>query len=187
MDSRRAPEIDHTEDLPSAAIDLREEVLRCLRRIIRATYLHSKKLQAQLGLTTPQLVVMRELADARELSGSELAHRVSLSAPTVAGILSRLEARGLVQRRRPERDRRQLRVSLTEEGAELLRGAPPPLQEQFAKNLAKLADWEQSQVLATLQRIVVMMEAESVDASPILITGPEIRSGDTPGPEGSSS
>jgi hypothetical protein len=46
--------------------------------------------------------------------------------------------------------------------------------------MAKLADWEQSQILATLQRIVALMEVESVDASPILTTSPDIQTEDVP-------
>ncbi len=180
MASKRSLETKIDQVTRGSTVDLGEEVLRSLRRIIRATYLHSKKLQSTVGLTAPQLVILRELVGGRELSGSQLASSVSLSPPTVAGILSRLESRGLIHRHRSERDKRQLLVRLTAEGEELLARAPPPLQEQFSDNMAKLADWEQSQILATLQRIVALMEVESVDASPFLTTSPDIQTEDVP-------
>ncbi len=36
----------------------------------------------------------------------------------------------------------------------------------------RLEEWEQTTVLATLQRIAAMMDAESLDASPLLVPGP---------------
>ncbi len=151
--------------------ELGDQVLVALRRIIRATDLHSRSLLRKFGLTSPQLVVLREVAARGALSGSALARAVSVSLPTATGILTRLEGRGLVERRRSETDRRQILVLLTPAGSELLADAPPPLQERFLWQLSSMKDWEKLQMLATLERIVSMMEAEAVDASPVLATG----------------
>jgi hypothetical protein len=35
-----------------------------------------------------------------------------------------------------------------------------------------LEEWEQTSILATLQRVVAMMEAGEIAASPVLVTGP---------------
>lgn len=148
-----------------AALDA---VLLALRRIMRAVDLHSRSLIQRYGLTGPQLVVLRELSRRNEASGSELARAVSLSLPTVTGIVKRLEKRHLVSRRRSEADRRRIMVRPTSEAAQLLAAAPPPLQESFAREFEKLQDWEQSLILASLQRVVAMMEARELEASPIL-------------------
>lgn len=151
--------------------DSLDEVLIALRRIMRAVDLHSRSLTQRYGLTGPQLVILRELSQLGESSGSELARSVSLSLPTVTGILTRLENRGLVTRRRSEIDKRRIMVRPTAKADELLATAPPPLQESFAAQFEKLEDWEKSQLLASLQRVVSMMEARELDASPILTTG----------------
>lgn len=151
--------------------DTRDKVLVALRRIIRAVDLHSHSLIQQYGLTGPQLVILRELSKLGEISGSELARAVSLSLATVTGILSRLEKRGLVTRRRSESDRRRVLVRATAAAGRLLAAAPPPLQESFTRHFDQLDDWEQTQILATLQRLVAMMEARDLDASPFLATG----------------
>ncbi len=148
-----------------------DDVLIALRRIMRAVDLHSRSLIQRYGLTGPQLVILREISRLGEVSGSELAKSVSLSLPTVTGILSRLEKRGLVSRRRSEIDKRRVMVRPTSDAFELLATAPPPLQESFAKQFENLEDWEKSQLLASLQRVVSMMEARELDASPILTTG----------------
>ncbi len=176
----------------SVAIDqthseqIADQILVSLRRIIRATDLHSRRLLRDFGLTGPQLVVLRQLAGGQTRSGSEIARAVSLSLATTVGILARLEARGLVRRERSTTDRRQKLVTATPAGVRLLEAAPPPLQVTFTRELAALEDWEQTQVLAVLQRVVSMMEAEELDASPILTTGGITEPGAMPRPDDGS-
>ncbi len=116
-------------------------------------------------------MILRALAKLGEVSGSELARAASLSLATVTGILTRLEKRGLVTRRRSETDKRRVLVRATPEAERLLAAAPPPLQESFTRHFDRLHDWEQTQILATLQRLVAMMEARDLDAGPYLATG----------------
>lgn len=148
-----------------------DEVLVALRRIIRATDLHSRRLLRDFGITGPQLLVLREIAARRELSSSAVAQAVSVSLPTATDIVARLESRDLVARRRSSSDRRQVVVSLTDAGRRVLDSAPPPLQESFTEQLGALPEWEQTQILYVLQRVVAMMEAETLTASPVLATG----------------
>lgn len=149
-----------------------DQVLMALRRIIRAIDLHSRDLVGNYGLTGPQLMVLRVLASGNGRLVGEVARQVHLSQATVTGIVGRLEKRGLVTRVRGDEDKRQVVVSLTAVAREMLAQAPPLLQESFIKEFSKLQDWEQSQILSALQRIVAMMEAKDIDATPMLATGP---------------
>lgn len=155
---------------PSVAV-IAEEVLKSLRRIIRVTYVKSRSLQQASGLTAPQLVVLRTIAAAGELAVSAIARSVSLSNATVTGILDRLQARDLIKRRRGRADRRTVKVSLTPTGQDLVDHTPAPLQDLFSQKLGELEDWEQTQILSALQRVVAMMEADSIEASTILTPG----------------
>ena len=148
------------------------EALVALRRIIRAIDMHSRAILRRSGVTGPQLVVLNRLAHLGEISVSELAAAVTLAQATVTGILDRLVQRGLADRRRDERDKRRVLVRATRAGDELLASAPPLLQEHFLERFAGLHDWEQSLILSSLQRVVAMMEASSMDAAPILASGP---------------
>ena len=123
------------------------------------------------GLTVPQLLALRELERHGELTGSALARALSLSQATVTGILKRLEARELVERQRSQKDRREIAARLTPLGLQLVADAPSPLQSRFTGRLESLASWEQSMILAALQRLVALMEAEDVEAGPYLATG----------------
>lgn len=150
----------------------RDLVLQALRRIVRAIELHSRFLVTKYGLTGPQLTVLRVIAEEGPLATGCLARSVQLSSATVTGIVSRLEARQLVERTRSANDKRCVLVSITPAGATLLKQAPPPLQEHFTAAFERLQDWEQSQILCSLQRLVAMMEARDLPASSILATGP---------------
>ncbi len=62
-------------------------------------------------------------------------------------------------------------IRLTSAGEQLLDQAPSLLQDRFRRELLTLREWEQTQMLATLQRIASMMDAEDIDASPVLTAG----------------
>lgn len=147
-----------------------EEILRSLRRIIRAVDLYSHRLMAGHGLSGPQLICLTQLAKADMLSGA-LARELSLSPATVTGILDRLEGRGLVERRRQMNDKRTVVVRLTPSGKRLLAQAPPPLQQSFLSQLRALPETEQAAISEMLRRLVTMMSADEIDAAPMLATG----------------
>src|SRR5699024_7850376 len=153
-----------------------EDVLIALRRIVRATDRYSRRLSKEAGLTAPQLLVMQAIVRDDELTMGQVADAVSLSRATVTTILDRLEKRGLVERKRGEQDKRRVYAYLTTAGKELLLKAPTPLQVEFVERFNRLENWEQLQILSSLQRIAKMMKAEKIDASPVLDLGAMDRS-----------
>jgi DNA-binding MarR family transcriptional regulator len=157
---------------PSVDLQITTQVMSALRRIIRAIDLHSRSLVQRFGLTGPQLLVMKTVMDGAPRSVSEIAAAVNLSQATVTGILDRLERKQIITRTRSTTDRRKVLVSPTPHAEKALAGAPPLLQESFTAGFSRLPDWEQTQVLSSLQRIVSLMAAGDVEAGPVLITGP---------------
>ena len=148
-----------------------EELLIALRRVIRAIDLRSKQLSKSIGLTGPQLLVMRYVGQEPGVMVRQIANSVNLSPATVTSILDRLEIREQIQRVRSTEDKRKVGVFLTEKGQAILKDAPMPFQEHFTNQFSQLEDWEQSQMVATLQRIAHMMDAEDIDVSPVLEVG----------------
>lgn len=149
-----------------------EEILRSLRRITRAIDLYSRELASGFGLTGPQLVCLRTLAAMEACTPSRLAREVDLSQATITGIVDRLEAQGLVRRQRDKRDRRKVSVHVTDAGRALLERAPSPLHSRFLKRLSELPEPERQAIRSTLELVVTMMDAEELDAAPLLTTGP---------------
>jgi DNA-binding MarR family transcriptional regulator len=138
---------------------LSEEVLVTLRRIMHAIDMHSCKLVQGYSLTGPQLLILKVLDKEEEISVGDLARQMKLSPATVTGVLDRLEKRVLVKRTRHPADKRRVMAGITEQGRDMVRQAPPLLQEHFMKRFAELKDWEQTLILASLQRVAAMMEA----------------------------
>ncbi|MCT4348054.1 MarR family winged helix-turn-helix transcriptional regulator [Vibrio sp. NC2] len=149
-------------------MDKHDEILVAIRQIIRAIDLHSKKLSKEYGLTGPQLILMRAIQEMGNVTIKELSNQTNVSQATTTTIIDRLELNGYVQRVRSSSDRRKVHANLTEKGQELLNNAPPPLQDNFVQKFQNLETWEQSLLLSSMQRVSAMMNAEDIDAAPVL-------------------
>jgi DNA-binding MarR family transcriptional regulator len=161
-------------DLPSPVktqASVSDNVLISLRRIIQAIDLHSRQLARQHGITTPQLIILKQIQGQEAMTVSEVARQVSLKQATVTDILNRLERNGLVLREKDTNDRRQVLVKETDVGKKLLETAPSPLQETFLEKFEDLENWQQNMILASLQLLGTMMADDEVPAAPILSTG----------------
>ncbi len=148
-----------------------DEILIALRRIMRAADLYSQKLMKESGLTAPQLLVMQAIEKEGKPSTSTLARHIAVSQATMTRIVDRLERAGLVARQKSRRDKRVVNVQLTEAGVAKLESAPEPLQAEFLREFRKLEPWEQQMLTSSLSRLAKMMDAEGIDAAPILQTG----------------
>jgi DNA-binding MarR family transcriptional regulator len=148
-----------------------DEILVALRRITRAIDLHSKSLQKKTGLTTSQLLVMEIINKLGSPSPSTIAREMVLSQATVTTLLDRLAKNQLVVRVKSHQDKRSVTVDLTERGKALMSHAPELLQAGFLNEYRKLPDWQRNLLIASLQQIAYLMDAEQLDASPILDTG----------------
>jgi len=149
---------------PSLPLD--DAIIVSLRQISQAVDTYSRHLFHEFGLTAPQIGALRALQRREHLGPGQLAEQLHLSAQTMAGIVSRLEQRGLITRARDERDRRAFELRITVDGARLADAAPSLLSDRFRQELSRLQEWERTQMLASLQRIAAMMNADEVPPEP---------------------
>lgn len=164
--------MNHIQDFkPKAQITTSDSVLINLRRIIQAIDLHSRQLTRQHGITTPQLIILRQIEGEEAITVSQLAREVSLKQATVTDILNRLERKGLVHRQKDTDDRRRVLVKETDAGKKLLEAAPSPLQDTFLEKFENLEDWQQHMILASLELMSTLMANDEISAAPILSTG----------------
>lgn len=75
-----------------------------------------KPLLDPLGLTYPQYLIMSALWTEDDQTVGAIGQQVLLESNTLTPLLKRLEAKGLILRRRDSRDERQVRVRLTQAG-----------------------------------------------------------------------
>jgi len=154
-------------------------ILRSLRQIIRATALYSRDLQAKHKVTVPQLICLTAVSENEPTTTTRLAREVQLSPSTVVGIVDRLENTGLVRRERDTNDRRVVNITMTEAGLSLLARCPPPLQAELARALEALPDLERATIALSVEKLVNLLQVDTLDAAPILETGETV----APAPE----
>ncbi len=143
-------------------------MLIVLRQIIHAIDVQSRKLAKETGLSTPQFIVLQAVDDLGEVTTKAVSDEVSLSQPTVTTILDRLENQGLVERYRSKKDRRVVHSELTADGREVLKKAPPLLQETFVDAFSEMSERRRKEIIKALTDVAQMMRADDFDASPVL-------------------
>ena len=148
-----------------------EDALIALRQIQRKTEQASKKLAAQASLTPSQLLVMQILAERGEISAGEVSKLTQLKHATITSLVDKLVARGLLMRRRCEEDRRRVWLTLLPEGQNVITSAPDLLQDMFQSRFESLPDWHQSMLVSSLERVAALLDAEDLEAAPILDVG----------------
>ncbi|PTV93175.1 MarR family transcriptional regulator [Rhodobacter aestuarii] len=152
-----------------------DDSLIALRRILRATELYSRELAQSAGLTPAQLRVLQILKSKDgAATPKELATQMGVSQATVTALVDKIVARGMAERIRSQTDRRQTNVVILDAGHTAIDEAPDALQQRYVRAFEKLKDWEQAQLLASLERVAAMLDADDIDASPVLTVG-EIR------------
>lgn len=148
-----------------------QEALVLLRQVIRSTDMQEKEVSRSTGLTLPQLMTMQALSQHAPMTTGGLAKEITLTQATVTSILDRLEKKGLVQRERGVDDKRKVWISLSPQGIELMKGAPTTQQDMFIQRFDDLEVWEQSMMVSALERISFLLDAQHLDAAPMLDIG----------------
>ncbi len=151
--------------------DRPQEALIALRRIQRKTEEAAKQLASKVGLTPSQLRVLQILNERGETSVGDISRLTQLKHATITTLIDKLEASQLVSRRRCNEDRRRVWLSLLPRGVETLHSAPDMLQDTFQSRFVDLPDWHQTLLVATLEHIASLLDAEALDAAPFLDIG----------------
>jgi MarR family transcriptional regulator, organic hydroperoxide resistance regulator len=137
-----------------------------VHRLDRAIGAQYRPLLARLGLTYPQYLAMLALWERDTLEVGQLCAMLDLDTGTVSPLLKRLEAQGLVQRRRSKDDERVVSVSLTPAGKTLEDHACSVPGAMASCLLAEPGEYHEmkatlSGLLARLERAVCTSESDS--------------------------
>ena len=110
---------------------------------------------AKLNITPVQALVLGFLRDEDRITSSELGKRTELDSATLTGIIDRLEAAELIERRGNPADRRSIHVHLTEQGRFLGTEAVRLIAEANVAFLEMLSEKERGE----LRRIIKKLRA----------------------------
>jgi len=153
-----------------ARMDRTDQSLIALRRILRATEIYGRKLATAAGLTAVQFRVLQIVADRTSCTATQIAQQMRVSQATITALVDKLVKHGVVTREKSQTDRRQTNIVITEAGRDTIRRAPDALQQRYVRKFEALEDWEQAQLVASLERVATLLDAEDIDAAPVLDT-----------------
>ncbi len=131
--------------------------LDALRRIVRVLRLSSRSVEERTGLRAGQLFTLQLIAAAPGQSLTELARRTITDRTSVAGMVDRLEARGLVERRAGATDRRRTEIFATPQGRRVVARAPLAPTQQVLDGMAAMEPAELRVLARTLGALVTAM------------------------------
>jgi len=134
-----------------SADPITEDVVALLGRIVDRFVESYEAAAAAQGLTTVQAKVLAALDEPQPMH--RIAEKLKSERSNVTGIIDRLEARGLVERRPGERDRRIKNIVATPQGAELARNFRKA-QGFAAEPLAALVPEDRVRLRELLARMV---------------------------------
>ena len=120
--------------------------------------LRGREQQQPRDLTSSQLRALFLLGKSTEVTAGELARSADLNPASVTAMLDQLEANGIVERRRAERDRRVCLVALTDEGRAIVEGERIRWQTLWEEGLGDLSEPELRSALHVLRRMTSLLE-----------------------------
>lgn len=144
---------------PSA--HLAATMLRSMRRIAQAIDVRSKEISRAVGLTIPQLIVLQAIRSLGQVTTQAVSRDAAMSPATVAAVIDKLEAKGLVERYRSSIDRRVVHTRLTPVGRDSLAEAPALFSAEFERAFRALPQADQAALADALATIAALMAHKS--------------------------
>ena len=111
------------------------------------------------GLTEQQFRILRALDVYGRLEPREICAICHISSPSLAGVLARMEALGLVQRERFDKDQRRQHVFLSAKAVDMFNSVSGDLEEVYRGLEAQLGPEFVGQVYAMLDQLVNALAA----------------------------
>jgi DNA-binding MarR family transcriptional regulator len=147
--------MDSTTPPPSSAPDAFDSLpghyIRRLQQIAVAIFLQETEAH---GITPVQFATLQGVAAQPGIDQRSLARCIGFDTSTIAGVIDRLQARGLVQRGACAHDRRVRLLSLTPEGQAQLAAVMPPMLRAQERMLEPLPPQERTEFLRMLRVLV---------------------------------
>jgi MarR family transcriptional regulator, organic hydroperoxide resistance regulator len=147
------------------------EFMRMIWGISHGLQSTSKRMEAELGITGPQRLVVRILGCCPGASAGQLAEILHLHPSTLTGVLRRLEERGIIERSPGERDRRQARFRLTASGRAVDRRHAGTVEDAVRRSLARF----DAKTLMTTAEVLRALEGELGPAPPRALARRRVR------------
>ena len=138
-----------------------------IRRLVRVLRVAAQRTRATAGIGAAQLFVLQQLGPEAGLSLNDLAARTFTDRSSVAAVVDRLHADGLVDRAVDPMDRRRAAVRITAKGRRVLDGAADAPTTKLIAALRTLSPRQRATLAASLHRLTIALGAGD-DPAPML-------------------
>lgn len=118
----------------------------------------SKRMEATIGVTGPQRLVMRIVGKFPGISAGEIADVLHVHPSTLTGVLKRLERRGILERQTDSRDARRALFRLTARGEQLNSVRAGTVEAAVRRALAQLPPARLAAAQEVLETLVRELE-----------------------------
>ena len=135
------------------AITFTHSLPMLLNRSLDAIMPPYRDLFQEFGVTEQQWRILRVLWEQTHLTSTQISTLTLLPAPSLVGILDRLEKKGLVKRLRSSTDRREVNITITKLGKELQLQVMPRVKEIQNQIKQKLSATEWKHLNEILEKI----------------------------------
>jgi len=142
-------------------------VLAQFRVVFRTIRQHYQRVERQSRVTGAQLWALAHVAGHPGTKMGELARALAIHPSTASNLVRRLEALGLVARRRKGRDQRTVQIYLTGKGSKALRHAPQPLIGVLQQALSELPARRLDALGRQLSELISVMKVKDLRARTI--------------------
>ena len=114
-----------------------------------------------LKLTPVQYASLQTIYNQPGIDQKTLATTIGFDTSTIAGVVERLEARGLVAREVDPNDRRARRVTVTADGSRMLADVIPRMLKAQERLLAPLNRTERAEIVRLMRKVIEANEPAS--------------------------
>jgi DNA-binding MarR family transcriptional regulator len=136
------------------------DFMRLLWRIEHGLQRKSKQMEATLGVTGPQRLVLRIVNQFPGLSAGELARVIRLHPSTVTGVVQRLVDKGLLAREGDRADRRRVQLRVRPDAKRFVRRSPASIESAVARVLARVPATHVTHTRSVLTAIAAALEGD---------------------------
>jgi DNA-binding MarR family transcriptional regulator len=140
-----------------------KQIIFLIRKLMHGAELYNKELNKKYSITAAQLNCLLAIYENGPLPPSQIARHMLVNSSTVTGVIDRLELKGLVARQRNSADRRVINIQLTNDGKEMAKAAPPPIQQRVIDGLQQMPAYELNQIILSLTKLSKMLDFQDLE------------------------
>ncbi|WP_353894230.1 MarR family transcriptional regulator [Proteinivorax hydrogeniformans] len=137
-----------------------EEIEHLIRKVSFVIKCRGRDILEDFDITPPQFNALLLLREYGEMTIGDLGSRMYLASSTATDLIDRMERNQLVERTRDGKDRRVVRLKMTEKGDQMIMEVLESRKRYLEKILVKVENEDKKQLVNSLNKIYDLMKEE---------------------------